>query len=111
MASNKRHIPKRHARSGRIWRVVLILALVVTAGFWTLRAESPATATVRTAMAGLVQLGVVWPPAPEPRSNPQNDREQLLVEAHALLGTPYEWGAKGPDAYDCRGQMRLTGSD
>jgi len=54
-------------------------------------------------MAGLVQLGVVWPPAPEPPSDPQTDREQLLAEAYALLGTPYEWGAKGPAAYDCSG--------
>lgn len=32
--------------------------------------------------------------------NPENE---VLKEAYRLLGTPYLWGGKGPDAFDCSG--------
>ena len=30
-------------------------------------------------------------------------RRRFVAHAHAQLGKPYLWGAKGPDAYDCSG--------
>jgi cell wall-associated NlpC family hydrolase len=40
---------------------------------------------------------------PAPPTDPAGDRQRLLAEAHRLLGSPYEWGAKGPQAFDCSG--------
>ncbi|MCX8007935.1 MAG: C40 family peptidase [Coriobacteriia bacterium] len=37
------------------------------------------------------------------RTPARTDRDRLVLSARSLLGTPYRWGAKGPDAYDCSG--------
>jgi peptidoglycan DL-endopeptidase CwlO len=34
---------------------------------------------------------------------PTNAAEQAIAFARAQLGKPYQWGATGPDAYDCSG--------
>lgn len=40
---------------------------------------------------------------PQPPSQPATQRERLLKAAYELREIPYEWGAKGPDTYDCSG--------
>jgi cell wall-associated NlpC family hydrolase len=58
----------------------------------TLARLSIPSATVRATTA---------PPAPP--KVPKDYRQRLLATAYRLLGTPYKYGAKGPDAYDCSG--------
>ena len=67
-----------------------------------LRPERPPTAAMQDASSGLSFDGTSDSP-PAPPEAPSTDRERLLAEAHRLLGTPYEWGAKGPDTFDCSG--------
>ncbi|HEU4542045.1 MAG TPA: C40 family peptidase [Jiangellaceae bacterium] len=47
-------------------------------------------------------------PAPEPEPEPEPDppssgAEKAIEYAKAQLGKPYEWGADGPDSFDCSG--------
>jgi peptidoglycan DL-endopeptidase CwlO len=36
-------------------------------------------------------------------SGPTSDAEQAVAFARAQIGKPYQWGATGPDSYDCSG--------
>ena len=42
---------------------------------------------------------------------PHASNREILARAEAELGKPYQWGAVGPDAYDCSGLVSycLTG--
>ncbi|MBD3932366.1 C40 family peptidase [Streptomyces chumphonensis] len=42
-------------------------------------------------------------PAPRPAPAPGGRAAQALAFARNAIGTPYGWGATGPDAYDCSG--------
>lgn len=44
------------------------------------------------------------PPPPPPPPPPKPDgAEAAIAYAYAQLGKPYEWGADGPDSFDCSG--------
>ena len=44
------------------------------------------------------------PTSPPPTSSPTRSGAQLAIDyARAQLGKPYEWGADGPDSFDCSG--------
>ncbi|WP_340558723.1 C40 family peptidase [Streptomyces sp. GSL17-111] len=55
--------------------------------------EGPATPGTGTAPA----------PRPAPAPAPGGRAAQALAFARNAIGTPYGWGATGPDAYDCSG--------
>jgi cell wall-associated NlpC family hydrolase len=80
----------------------LLLLLAVPRVQAMLRPKAPPTDAMRAASTQL-DLSATAPSPPEPPVRPRNDRERLIASAHALLGRPYEWGAKGPDAFDCSG--------
>ncbi|MDI6692314.1 MAG: C40 family peptidase [Anaerosomatales bacterium] len=67
-----------------------------------LRATRPPTDAMRAASAHVDLTGTASTP-PRPAASPRTDRERLAANAHRLLGIPYEWGAKGPEAFDCSG--------
>jgi cell wall-associated NlpC family hydrolase len=83
--------------------LVLVL-LAVAAWRWLPRPATPATAEMRTAVQKLVAAGDQSPVAPPAApADPRTDRERLMAAAYQLRGTPYKWGAKGPDHLDCSG--------
>jgi archaellum component FlaC len=46
-------------------------------------------------------------PDPPPASNPDYDGDSAVVDfAYAQLGEPYEYGAGGPDSWDCSGLVQ-----
>ena len=50
------------------------------------------------------------PPAPNPPA-PSGGAEQAIRYAKAQVGEPYQWGAAGPDSWDCSGlTMKAWGS-
>jgi cell wall-associated NlpC family hydrolase len=42
-------------------------------------------------------------PSPSPDPPPSDGAERAIEYARAQLGKPYEWGADGPDSFDCSG--------
>jgi cell wall-associated NlpC family hydrolase len=42
-------------------------------------------------------------PSPSPDPPPSDGAERAIEYAKAQLGKPYEWGADGPDSFDCSG--------
>ena len=46
--------------------------------------------------------------APVSVTQPATERERLLNAALSLRGVPYEWGAKGPDEFDCSGFTKAS---
>jgi cell wall-associated NlpC family hydrolase len=42
-------------------------------------------------------------PSPAPDPPPSGGAERAIEYARAQLGKPYEWGADGPDSFDCSG--------
>lgn len=55
--------------------------------------------------AGTAAATAAEPTAPAPAyDGPASGRAAIAVrEAHARLGTPYQWAASGPDRFDCSG--------
>lgn len=50
----------------------------------------------------------VSPSPPAPAERPTTARERLIVTAWGMLGTPYLYGAKGPDELDCSGFTKAS---
>jgi cell wall-associated NlpC family hydrolase len=67
----------------------------------------PPTAQMIAAAAQL-DLGATSRKAPGVPTETSRDREKLLVAAHAKLGTPYKFGAKGPERLDCSGFTKVA---
>lgn len=42
-------------------------------------------------------------PSPPPPPDPPSGADAAIAYARQQLGKPYEWGAKGPDSFDCSG--------
>ena len=72
-----------------------------------LRPKVPPSDEMRAASSNLDLTGYAEVP-PAPPVDPATSREHLIAEAHALVGVPYEWGAKGPDAFDCSGFTKAS---
>ena len=100
--------PRKRRRTRRVW-VAVVLALAVLAGAawrWAPRPAAEATGQMREAaeqLASSTPASETTPASPAPPSDPKGDRERLIVAANMMKGIPYEWGAKGPDKYDCSG--------
>lgn len=63
------------------------------------RRRAAAEAAAENAPVGTPSLSVPARPAPAP-----NPRAQTAVDAAlSQVGKPYQWGAEGPDSYDCSG--------
>ncbi|MDQ6617190.1 MAG: NlpC/P60 family protein, partial [Actinomycetota bacterium] len=43
------------------------------------------------------------PPPPPPAPAPSSGVPAVLAYARAQIGKPYQWGASGPDSFDCSG--------
>jgi len=80
-----------------------VVVVALAAWRWAPRPATPPSDAMKTASGSVIEAGARHSDAPEPPSNPATDRERLIANAFALRGIPYEWGAKGPDAYDCSG--------
>ncbi len=102
----------RRDRRARLLRAALALgalAVVVLAAYRLLRSpDVSATGLMRDATRLLTGRALPQTPPPTAPKNPRTKREHLLAAGFALVGTPYEWGAKGPDAYDCSGFTRAA---
>lgn len=83
-------------------------------------AEQAAAAAQRAAQAvaqrvapkGVADVPVLVPPStpspppvadPGPAPAPNGDVNAVIARAKAQLGKPYQWGAAGPDSFDCSG--------
>jgi cell wall-associated NlpC family hydrolase len=93
---------------------ILLLAAVVALAvrrFGTgTRPVFPPTAQMIAAAAQL-DLRATSTNAPAVPHDPATDREELLAAAHAKLGIPYKFGAKGPRLLDCSGFTRVAYGD
>jgi len=85
--------------------MIAIALIVVGAAAWRFapRPKAEATTRMRTATQSMVASVVVSPAPPTPETDPATHRERLISEAWKMRGTPYLFGAKGPDKLDCSG--------
>lgn len=105
MDETRREGSSRRRRALRLVAIAGVVVLAVAAAprvQAALRPKVPPTAAMRAASHG-IDLARTSAEPPEVPVRPQTAREHVLVRAHELKGAPYEWGAKGPDAYDCSG--------
>lgn len=105
--------PSRHpTRRTRALRAMLAVCgvILVAAAVHRLVPDAGVAASDSMLRAMRLLAGRELPATPPPHApeNPRTKREHLLAAGFALLGTPYEWGAKGPDAYDCSGFTRAA---
>jgi len=97
---------QQHKRS---WpRVVAVIAIALIVGgavAWRFapHQKPEPTPQMQTATQSMVASVVVSPAPPSPTTEPATKRERLISEAWKMRGTPYLFGAKGPDKLDCSG--------
>ncbi|MDI6711958.1 MAG: NlpC/P60 family protein [Anaerosomatales bacterium] len=82
--------------------VLTAAAVCMTAIPSRLGSRIPPTGEMRAASTR-IDLSGTAPTPPPPPVEPRTDRDRLVLAARRMLGTPYRWGAKGPDEYDCSG--------
>ena len=87
------------------WLAVALLAATIGLGAWRWmpRPATPPTDAMRAASETIAAWTPKQSPPPEPPADPSSDRERLLTAAYGMRDIPYEWGAKGPNTYDCSG--------
>lgn len=91
------------------WLMPLIIVLAAVAAWrWLPVPSEPSSDAVASAARPITgrdpsSPSAETPPPFAPPINPQTDRERLIAAACSMRDIPYEWGAKGPDHYDCSG--------
>ena len=68
---------------------------------WAARYAADGAQAISTAGSALCQQAALGPP-------PAGTAGKILAFAEAQLGKPYQWGAAGPDAFDCSGLAMMA---
>ncbi|HWC81303.1 MAG TPA: NlpC/P60 family protein [Pseudonocardiaceae bacterium] len=89
-------------------------ATQLAARFWTTTPDAVGMLTADDTSAGCPDQGAADTPSiavslPENFALPPDPRQAAVVSyALAQIGKPYEWGAKGPNAFDCSGLVQAA---